>query len=99
MTANPRLAFSFLGRFEVSRDGLPVAGISYGKMKALLAYLVMERSRAHRREYLASMLWSSAAPEVARGNLRRTLADLRRALELPGGARSLREHQADDPLP
>src|ERR1019366_4147674 len=54
-------------------------------MRALLAYLAVEREQDHNRETLASLLWSNNAPATARGNLRRTLFDLRRTLEVPGG--------------
>lgn len=73
------------GGFEVRLNGSPVAEVSYNKMRALLAYLAMEQKRDHSRETLADLLWGGSDPETARGNLRRTLADLRRALELPSG--------------
>lgn len=84
MPPNSPLALSFFGGFEVRRDGRPVAGINYDKMRALLAYLAMEPARTHHRESLAVLLWESSSLETGRGNLRRTLADLRRVLEPPG---------------
>lgn len=74
-----------LGDFRVELNGQPVTGACYNKMRALLAYLVMERQREHRREALADLLWGGLNPTTARGNLRRTLADLRRVLEQPLG--------------
>lgn len=74
-----------LGGFEVSLDGHPVTGITYKRMRALLAYLAVERERDHKREVLAELLWASQSPEVARNNLRRALLNLRRALEAPTG--------------
>jgi DNA-binding SARP family transcriptional activator/predicted ATPase len=70
-----------LGGFEVRRDGQPIAGIAYNKMRALLAYLAMTPGQAHRREALAELLWPGNDATTARGNLRRTLSDLRRVLE------------------
>lgn len=79
------LEIMLLGGFHVRRGGRPVAGISYGKMRALLAYLAVERQQDHRRESLAALLWPHNTPETARANLRRTMTDLRRALESPSG--------------
>lgn len=79
------LKISLLGGFEVHFNTRPVSGIQYNKMRALLAYLVVERERDHNRDSLACLLWSSNDPVTARGNLRRTLADLRRVLEQPTG--------------
>ena len=75
----------FLGGSEVRLNGHSITGLSYNKMRALLAYLAVERERDHKREMLADLLWSASNPTTARGNLRRTLADLRRVLELPSG--------------
>lgn len=74
-----------LGGFDARLNGCTVAGISYNKMRALLAYLAVERERDHHREVLAELLWGDNDPITARSNLRRTLSDLRRVLELPTG--------------
>lgn len=85
LSADHALEFRFLGGFDARLNGRPIAGFAYSKMRALLAYLAVERAQDHSREVLASLLWSSCDPATARGNLRRTLFDLRRALELPSG--------------
>lgn len=77
------LELMLLGGFDVRLKGLPVAGVSYNKMRALLAYLAVEREQDHKREVLAELLWGGNDPTTARGNLRRTLSDLRRVLESP----------------
>jgi len=74
-----------LGGFEAHLKGASISGIFYNKMRALLAYLAVEREQDHRREVLAALLWPEKNALTARGNLRRTLSDLRRALELPTG--------------
>ncbi len=74
-----------LGGFDARLDGHPVTGITYKRMRALLAYLAMEREQDHKREFLAELLWAAQAPDVARNNLRRALLNLRRALEAPTG--------------
>ena len=77
------LELRLLGGFEARLNGHPVAGFTYNKMRALLAYLAVERVQDHNREALSAMLWGSNDLKTARGNLRRTLFDLRRVLELP----------------
>lgn len=84
-TSDPGFRLLLLGDMQVRRDGQPVVGLSYTRMRALLAYLAVEHEREHKREVLADLLWGSTSATTARGNLRRTLADLRRVLELPTG--------------
>jgi len=76
-----RLSISLLGSFRVLFDGRPVSGFGSDKVRALLAYLVVESDRAHRREVLAGLLW----PRVTDGNalniLRYSLSNLRTVIE------------------
>lgn len=93
------LQLNFLGGFSASIDGVPLTDFPYDKVRALLAYLVMEPAE-HSRERLAELLWPDLDGEKARGNLRRCLFDLRRALGdsaaatshdfIVGGMRTLR---------
>lgn len=77
---HPRLLqLSFLGGFAASLDGVPLTNFPYDKVRALLAYLVMEPVE-HSRERLAELLWPDMEADKARGNLRRCLFDLRRVL-------------------
>ncbi|TRW96964.1 AAA family ATPase [Candidatus Methylobacter oryzae] len=85
LTEDQGLKLIFLGGFNAYLDGCPVAGFTYNKMRALLGYLAMEREQDHQREVLAELLWPDHNPTIARNNLRRTLADLRRVLETPAG--------------
>ena len=62
---------------------MPVDRIGYSKMRGMLAYLAVEPERDHDRDSLASMFWPGNGAIQARGNLRRTLFDLRQALETP----------------
>lgn len=80
-----KLELILLGGFDIRLNGRPVAGVSYSKMRALLAYLAVERKQEHSRKVLADLLWCGNGPVTARGNLRRTLSDLRRVLESPSG--------------
>jgi len=79
------LDLRLLGGFDARLKNSHVAGITYNKMRALLAYLAVEREQDHSREALAELLWGGNDRATARGNLRRTLSDLRRALESPTG--------------
>lgn len=75
-----KIELRLLGGFEARHRGQMLAGISYTRMRALLAYLAMDTAQAHRREPLAELLWANNDAATARGNLRRTLSDLRRVL-------------------
>ncbi|UCC64401.1 MAG: AAA family ATPase, partial [Anaerolineae bacterium] len=69
-----------LGPPQVRLDRHSVSDLRSDKALALLAYLVVESDRAHRREKLAGMLWPDYTEASARANLRRALADLRQAI-------------------
>lgn len=78
--AIPALSLHFLGGFKVVCDAAPLSGFAYDKVRALLAYLACNRGQPLPRERLADLLWPSCRSATARGNLRRTLHDLRTAL-------------------
>ncbi len=84
-----QLRISLLGPFQVSRGGLPISGFESDKARALLAYLVVEADRPHRREALAGLLWPDTPERTARTNLRSALANLRQVI---------RDHQATPPF-
>ena len=75
-----RLAAYLLGPLQVTLDGRPVTGFESDKARALLAYLLVEAERPHRREKLAGLLWPEHCEQAARANLRRVLANLRQIL-------------------
>ena len=75
-----QLKLSLLGVIEATLDGKSLSGIKTDKARALLIYLAVERSRAHRRQSLAGMLWPDYPEEGARANLRHALANLRQVL-------------------
>lgn len=79
----PLLQIYLLGKFQVMLAGQPITAFSTDKTRALLAYLVMEQSRAHLREELAGLLWSDQPEERAMHNLRQALSILRKALPDP----------------
>lgn len=74
------LMINLLGTFQVLRDGQSITGFESDKVRALLAYLVMEGERPKRRELLAGLLWPNMPERQARRNLRRALMNLRDAI-------------------
>jgi predicted ATPase/DNA-binding SARP family transcriptional activator len=67
------------GAFRVSVDGEPIH-FAYDKLRALLAYLIIEGNRPLSREKLASLLWPEDSTTTVQMNLRQALAKLHRAL-------------------
>src|SRR5215213_9242180 len=74
------LALTFLGAFQVERDGVPVTRFHSDKVRALLAYLATEADRPHARATLAALLWPEQADAAALRNLSQTLVRLREVL-------------------
>jgi predicted ATPase/DNA-binding SARP family transcriptional activator len=87
-----KLEVKLLGRFEVSRDGKPIA-ITSRPAQSLFAYLILSAGTSHRREKLAGLFWPDSLEETARDNLRHALWRVRKALE---SASSVRFLHADD---
>jgi DNA-binding SARP family transcriptional activator len=75
-----RLTVSLLGSFDIKLGDQPVTALVTGKVRALLAYLVVEADRPHRRETLAGLLWPDYPERSARASLRNALSDLRAAV-------------------
>src|SRR5512143_1258942 len=76
----PHLSLSLLGTFQAALDGQPLIGFATNKVRALLAYLVVECERPHSRETLAGLLWSDLPNRAALGNLRYALSNLRETI-------------------
>jgi WD40 repeat protein/DNA-binding SARP family transcriptional activator len=74
------LKICLFGALVIALDGDKVANLSSAKACALLAYLSVESSQAHRRDKLVNLLWPEYTETSARANLRRALADLRQAI-------------------
>lgn len=72
-----RLEVSLLGPFQAMLDGKPVIGFESNKVRALLAYLMVQEDRPHSRDVLAALLWPDQPQRNARSNLRFALANLR----------------------
>ena len=74
---------SLLGTFQVTLEGRPHVAFETDKTRALLAYLVVESNRPHRRSALAALLWPNFSESAARNSLRQTLYRLRQAIADP----------------
>src|SRR5436305_12623610 len=79
--------YYFLGTFQVTRDDKNVLGFASDKMRALLAYLVVEADRPHHREALAALLWPDDTDIAARRSLRQAIFVVRHTLSGANDAR------------
>jgi DNA-binding SARP family transcriptional activator/predicted ATPase len=74
------LSIQVLGEFEVSNGDETISSFESDKVRALLAYLVVEAGRSHRRETLVGLLWPDCSEQTARHNLSQALFNLRQVL-------------------
>ena len=74
------LALALLGPFQATLDGQPAEGLNSDRLRALLAYLAVERGREHPREQVASLLWPERPDREALSALRYALSNLHGAL-------------------
>lgn len=75
-----RLSVSLLGTFQVLLYEQEIVGFDSDKVRALLAYLVIESDRPHRRAALAGLLWPDRTERAARHSLSQALFNLRTIL-------------------
>jgi DNA-binding SARP family transcriptional activator len=78
------LKIGLFGTFAVRYADQPVSGLDARKVQELLAFLLLQRSRAHSREFLAEMLWGQRAPAQSKKYLRQTLWQVQSALASNG---------------
>jgi predicted ATPase/DNA-binding SARP family transcriptional activator/predicted negative regulator of RcsB-dependent stress response len=83
-----RFSIALLGPFHTTLDGQALTDFATDKARALLAFLVVEADRSHRRDVLAGLLWPDQPQTNARQSLRQTLSYLRQALGGRGKATS-----------
>lgn len=76
-----RLNVALIGPPQVILNGRPINDFAYDKVRALLAYLMVNVRQRHSREKLAAMLWPESNPDAARTSLRKALSTLRRAID------------------
>jgi len=76
----PVFELTLLGTFGLTAVGTPRSLRSH-KAQALLAYLALRPLQAHRRDTLASILWSRVPTSQARHSLRQTISSIRSTLD------------------
>ncbi|HKR62387.1 MAG TPA: response regulator [Thermoanaerobaculia bacterium] len=74
------LQLELLGDFRLRSESGALVTISAKKSQAMLAFLAVKPAQLVSRDKMASLLWSSTAPEQARQSLRQTLSTLRKEL-------------------
>ena len=84
-----RLEIRLLGGFEVWYDDQPVTGFESQKVRALLAYLMVNRQTAYSRDRLSGLFWPDKDEETARRNLRQAIYNLRSILPRSDSSESL----------
>jgi DNA-binding SARP family transcriptional activator len=75
------LRVHLFGKFDACYGDRPVAGLDTRKVQELFCYLLLYRDRPHPREALASLLWDESHAEQPVRCLRKTLWQLRTALD------------------
>ena len=73
------LHIALLGRYDVRLNDEPLK-LTSRPVQNLLAYLLLNRDKRHRREQLAGILWPDYTEASARKNLRNTLYRLRQVI-------------------
>ncbi|MDX1417634.1 MAG: protein kinase, partial [Candidatus Promineifilaceae bacterium] len=76
----PNLEINLFGPFEAASNGRILTGFDSDKVRALLAYLIVEAGSPQRREKLAGLFWPNFSERSARTNLRRALSNLRKVI-------------------
>jgi DNA-binding SARP family transcriptional activator len=76
---NP-LEIRLFGSMQILRGDLPLPYFESNKVRALLAYLVVEASQSQPRRKLANLLWPEVSETKALSNLRYALSNLRKVL-------------------
>lgn len=73
----PRIKLHLFGSFYITLDNKPLTKFRSDKVRALLAYLVLEARRPIWRTLLAELLWYGYTSKTARHSLRMALLNLR----------------------
>lgn len=82
VAAKKMLTFKLLGQFDIRWEDRPLV-LPSRAAQTLAAWLLLHPGIAHRREYVAGLIWPESTEKNARGNLRHALWELR--AYLPAG--------------
>jgi DNA-binding SARP family transcriptional activator len=74
------LKLSFLGAFLAKSGETDIQEFESAKVRALLAYLMLESEKPHSREHLAGLLWGDSDDIKAAKNMRQGLSNLRKSI-------------------
>ncbi len=77
------LHLTLFGGFSAQINEQSIGGratFNSDKIRALLTYLAVEQDRPHRRETLATLLWSEMSDSIAKRNLRQSLYRLKQTV-------------------
>jgi DNA-binding SARP family transcriptional activator len=83
------LKIRLFGSFQVHLNEAPITKFESNKVRALLAYLVVESRDSHSREQLAALFWLEMPAKRANSNLSQALYNLRHLIQ---------DHQANPPF-
>ena len=72
------LTVQLLGGFRILEEDRPAGGLRSRKNEVLLAYLLLEGDREHKRSTLAGLLWPDSTDKAAALNLRQALHRLKK---------------------
>jgi DNA-binding SARP family transcriptional activator len=75
------LNLSFLGAFSAKSGSNAIQGFESAKVRALLAYLMLEADKPHSRDHLVGLLWGEGDDLKSAKNLRQALSNLRKTIQ------------------
>jgi DNA-binding SARP family transcriptional activator len=74
------LSVHLLGKFSARRNDCEISGLDASKLQEMFGYLLLNRSRPHSRESLATLLWGESSTSQSKKYLRQALWHIQSAL-------------------
>lgn len=75
------LTLSFLGAYSAKLGNTVLQGFESTKVRALLAYLMLESDKPQSREHLVGLFWGEGDDAKASKNMRQALSNLRKTIQ------------------